>query len=109
MDIRQLTDEMNRFVTAKGWYQQESPRPQTARNLAVSLALETGEVLEHFQWSDEPKQKEELSGELADVALYLLQLASVTGIDLEVAILSKLEQNYKRSWDQEIDHSEENQ
>ena len=109
MDIRQLTDEMNRFVTAKGWYQQESPRPQTARNLAVSLALETGEVLEHFQWSDEPKQKEELSGELADVALYLLQLASVTGIDLEEAILSKLEQNYKRSWDQEIDHSEENQ
>lgn len=109
MDIRQLTDEMNRFVTAKGWYQQESPRPQTARNLAVSLALETGEVLEHFQWSDEPRQKEQLSGELADVALYLLQLASVTGIDLEEAILSKLEQNYKRSWDQEIDHSEENQ
>lgn len=109
MDIRQLTDEMNRFVTAKGWYQQESPRPQTARNLAVSLALETGEVLEHFQWSDEPRQKEQLSGELADVALYLLQLASVTSIDLEEAILSKLEQNYKRSWDQEIDHSEENQ
>lgn len=109
MNIRQLTDEMNRFVTAKGWYQQESPRPQTARNLAVSLSLEAGEVLEHFQWSDEPKQKEELSAELADVALYLLQLASVTGIDLEEAILSKLEQNYKRRWDQEIDHSEENQ
>ncbi len=99
MDIRQLTDEMNRFVSAKGWYEEDSPRPQTARNLAISLVLEASEVLEHYQWGDTEKSTDELSGELADVALYLLQLASVTGIDLEEAVLAKLDQNYKRDWD----------
>ena len=45
------------------------------------------------------KDKEELAGELADVALYLLELASVTGIDLEEAMLNKLETNKTREWD----------
>jgi NTP pyrophosphatase (non-canonical NTP hydrolase) len=39
-----------------------------------------------------------LASELADVALYLLQLASITGIDLENAVLDKLKQNYQRNW-----------
>jgi NTP pyrophosphatase (non-canonical NTP hydrolase) len=99
MDIRQLTDKMNAFVTSKGWYNPGSPRPQTPRNLAVSLNLEAAEVLEHFQWSEEAKDREALASELADVALYLLQLASVTGIDLETAVLKKLEVNAKREWD----------
>lgn len=102
MDIRQLTDEMNRFVSAKGWYEEDSPRPQTARNLAISLVLEATEVLELYQWGSAAKSTNELSGELADVALYLLQLASVTGIDLEEAVLAKLDQNYKRDWDSKI-------
>jgi NTP pyrophosphatase (non-canonical NTP hydrolase) len=101
MDIKQLTDEMNRFVRSKGWYDENSKRPQTPRNLAISLALEASEILEHFQWRDEIKDQEELAGELADVALYLLQLAWVTGIDLEHAMLKKLEINRTREWDQE--------
>jgi NTP pyrophosphatase (non-canonical NTP hydrolase) len=99
MDIRDLTQKMDDFVRAKGWYQADSQRPQTPRNLAISLNLEAGEVLEHFQWLDAADDKEELSSELADVALYLLQLASVTGIDLEKAILEKLKINASRSWD----------
>jgi NTP pyrophosphatase (non-canonical NTP hydrolase) len=99
MDIRDLTQKMDDFVRAKGWYQPDSQRPQTPRNLAISLNLEAGEVLEHFQWLDAADDKEELSSELADVALYLLQLASVTGIDLEKAILEKLKINASRSWD----------
>lgn len=98
MDIKELTSEMHKFVTAKGWYEPESPRPQTERNLAVSLALEAAEVLEHYQWGDRPVDESELEGELADVALYLLQLASISGIDLEGAILRKLEKNYTRNW-----------
>ena len=47
------------------------------------------------------KDKEELASELADVALYLLQLASVTEIDLEKAILDKIEINKTREWNQE--------
>ncbi len=100
MDLRGLTDAMHRFVSAKGWYAPGSSRPQTPRNLAISLNLEASEVLEHFQWGDESKNPEELSSELADVALYLLQLASISGIDLEKAILAKLERNYQRSWDE---------
>jgi len=99
MDISQLTTEMNRFVSAKGWYAENSPRPQTARNLAISLVLEASEVLEHFQWSESVISNQELSDELADVALYLLQIASLTEIDLEGAILDKLKKNYRRTWD----------
>ena len=101
MDIKQLTEEMNHFVGSKGWYDKDSKRPQTLRNLAISLALEAAEILEHFQWREELKDKEELASELADVALYLLELASVTEIDLEEAILKKLEINRTREWDQE--------
>jgi NTP pyrophosphatase (non-canonical NTP hydrolase) len=96
MDLKQLTEEMHRFVRSKGWYAEDSPRPQTPRNLAVSLALEAAEVLEHFQWGD--RADEDVREELADTALYLLQLASVLGIDLEQAVLEKLSANYGRSW-----------
>lgn len=101
MDIHQLTDKMHRFVQSKGWYEADSQRPQTPRNLAISLSLEAAEILEHFQFREQPKDKEELAGELADVALYLLQLASIFGIDLEQAILKKLEINATRAWDTE--------
>jgi NTP pyrophosphatase (non-canonical NTP hydrolase) len=101
MDIKQLTEEMHRFVRSKGWYEAGSKRPQTPRNLAISLTLEAAEILEHFQWSDEIQDKEELESELADVALYLLQLASISEIDLEKAILAKLEINKSREWNQE--------
>lgn len=97
MDIHQLTDKMHRFVQSKGWYEADSQRPQTPRNLAISLSLEAAEILEHFQFREQPKDKEEL----ADVALYLLQLASIFGIDLEQAILKKLEINATRAWDTE--------
>jgi NTP pyrophosphatase (non-canonical NTP hydrolase) len=99
MDIQELTEAMHRFVRAQGWYEVDSPRPQTLRNLAISLNLEASEVLEHFQWSDELHDKQGLAEELADVALYLLQIASVEGIDLEQAIMEKLERNYQRKWD----------
>jgi NTP pyrophosphatase (non-canonical NTP hydrolase) len=100
MDIKQLTDEMNRFVTAKGWYEPDSPFAQTPRNIATSIAIEAAEILEHFQFTEEAKDRAELAGELADVALYLLQLAYLTEIDLEQAILDKLQQNYGRTWEE---------
>ncbi len=95
--LAELTADMHAFVAAKGWYAPESQRPQTPRNIATSLAIEAAEVLEVFQWG-EPVSTGDLAGELADVALYLLQLASVTGIDLEQAIAAKLDVNYGRSW-----------
>jgi len=99
MDISDLTKKMDGFVHTKGWHLSGSSRPQTPRNLAISLSLESNEVLEHFQWDETIKDRNELANELADVALYLFQLASVAGVDLEKAILNKLEINAARDWD----------
>lgn len=89
---------MNEFVSSKGWYEQGSPKPQTGRNMAISLALEAAELLELYQWSDETPEKDKLGEELADITLYTLQMASINGIDLEGAILAKLSDNYGREW-----------
>ena len=99
MDITELTCAMHEFVRSMGWYEPNSPRPQTLRNLAVSLNLEAAEVLEHFQWDESLIDPQSFSDELADVMLYLLQLASISGIDLEKAVLAKLGKNYHRTWD----------
>jgi len=98
MDLKELEDRMHTFVADQGWYKDNSPKKQTPRNLASSLVIEASEVLEHFQWQKEASNKEALAGELADVALYLIQLASVCGIDLEKAVLEKLVHNKNRKW-----------
>ena len=95
MTLKELTDAMNTFVEALGWYRADSPFVQSPRNIAISLSLEAAEVLEHFQWGEEAVP-EALAEELADVALYLLQLAYLTGIDLEQAMMEKLAVNYQR-------------
>lgn len=100
MNLSELTDKMHKFVSDQGWYESESARPQTLRNLAISLNLEAAEVLEHFQWNDRLDDPSALAEELADVALYLMQIAGLSGIDLEQAILDKLDKNYKRKWDE---------
>lgn len=100
MNLSELTDKMHKFVSDQGWYERESARPQTLRNLAISLNLEAAEVLEHFQWNDRLDDPSALAEELADVALYLMQIAGLSGIDLEQAILDKLDKNYKRKWDE---------
>ncbi len=103
MDIEELTERMQQFVASKGWNQPGSKRPQSPRNLAISLAVEAAEILEHFQFREQPRRKAELAEELADVALYLLQLAAVSDINLEQAILDKLAINATREWDIEED------
>lgn len=99
MHLSELSQAMDDFVRSKGWYEPASPRQQTPRNIAISLSLEAAEILEHFQWTEQAINREELSGELADVSLYLLQLARLNEIDLEKAILQKLAVNYTREWD----------
>jgi dCTP diphosphatase len=96
----QLTDiirEIDEFVRSNDWHRADSDRPQTPRNLATSIAIEAAELLECFQWSD-TGGKEELTSELADVLIYALRFAQVTGIDPLDAIRSKLEANRHRVW-----------
>lgn len=94
-----LTKQMRELVKSKGWYEKDSKRPQTPRNLAISLALEASEILELFQFREDPTDKDELASELADVTLYLAQLSSISGNDLEEAVLKKIALNKTREWD----------
>ena len=98
MELESLTKAMVDFVESHGWLAEDSSKPQTPRNLAISLVLEATEVLEHFQWGDEADRPDELADELADVMLYLLQLATFSNIDLGQAVMAKLEKNYARDW-----------
>ena len=107
MEIKDLTHEMHQFVREKGWYDPDSPRPQSPKNLALSLCIEAAEVLELFQWAEEVSDPDLLANELADVMLYLLQLASISEIDLEQAVIDKLKLNKSRFWDQNLTGNED--
>jgi NTP pyrophosphatase (non-canonical NTP hydrolase) len=98
MQLSEIEKLMHAFVAEKGWYEEDSPKQQTQRNLAISISIEAAEILEHFQWREQTIDTDQLAAELADVALYLIQLASISGIDLEKAILEKLATNKEREW-----------
>lgn len=62
-----------------------------SRGLAISIALEAGELLEHYQWNDKPVgDKHALGEELADILIYVFQFAQKEGIDMPAAIKAKL-------------------
>ena len=61
------------------------------RSLAISVALEAAELLEHFQWSDNPVgNKQDLADEMADIFIYLFEFAQATDINIVEAIQHKL-------------------
>lgn len=78
--LQQLRD----FNAARDWDQFHSPE-----NLAKSIAIEAGELLECFQWGD-PKDHLDVRMELADVLSYAYQLADALGEDPGALILEKL-------------------
>jgi NTP pyrophosphatase (non-canonical NTP hydrolase) len=96
--LRDLTRQMLAFVEGKGWTLPSSNHPQTPKNIALSLVLESAEVLEHFQWGEQAADRAALAGELADVLLYLMQLAHLHDIDLAEAVRAKLNHNHDRTW-----------
>ncbi len=98
MDLETLTAAMRDFVESKGWVDAGSAKPQSQRNLAISLVLEAGEVLEHFQWGEDCADPAALAEELADVMLYLLQLAEINDVDLGEEVMKKLAKNRGRDW-----------
>jgi dCTP diphosphatase len=93
--LESLTRALRRFAADRDWEQFHSPK-----NLAAALSVEAAELLEHFQWLTEeqsrnlPEDKRlAVSHELADVFLYLLQMADKLQIDLVAAAEEKLELN----------------
>jgi len=96
--IQTLRSEIAAFNEARDWGQYHAPR-----NVAMAVAVEAGELLELFLWSrDEGPQpavesrEAAVADEIADVAICLLNLCEVTGVDLTTAIRRKLEQNARR-------------
>lgn len=73
------------FVAERDWDQFHSPE-----NLAKSISIEAAELLELYQWNQEPDQ-ERVEEELADVLTYCIHLANRIGVDIDEIILSKLE------------------
>lgn len=78
------------FTHERDWDQFHSPE-----NLAKSIAIESGELLECFQWNSD-YDKNEVCKELADVVNYSILLADKLGVRLEDIVMQKLEENRKK-------------
>lgn len=78
------------FTRERDWDQFHSPE-----NLAKSIAIEAGELLECFQWNSD-YDKKEVCEELADVVNYSILLADKLGVKLEDIVMEKLEENRKK-------------
>jgi NTP pyrophosphatase (non-canonical NTP hydrolase) len=96
--LEELAVRLAEFARERDWDQFHSPK-----NLAMALAGEAGELLEHFQWLTEqqsrelvPETREAVALELADVLLYLVRLADQIGVDLTAAALRKIALNAEK-------------
>jgi NTP pyrophosphatase (non-canonical NTP hydrolase) len=85
-----LMQELKQFNEERDWDQFHSPE-----NLAKSISIEAGELLECFQWNNN-YDKEEVCEELADVFTYCIQLAMKLDVDPEEIILKKLDKTKKK-------------
>ena len=97
-EIKTITEKIKKFRDERDWKQFHNHK-----DMALSLTLEAAEVLEHFQWKSPQEVEEysrecqtEISDELADVAIYLLELSDNLGIDLTQAIKQKMNKNAKK-------------
>lgn len=96
--IERLGDEVRRFADARAWEEFHTPK-----NLAMALAVEAAELMEHFQWLTPTesaalpaRRKREVAQEIADVLIYLVRLSDVLGIDPLSAAFAKLSVNARK-------------
>lgn len=85
--MKKLTKEIIKFTQERDWNQFHSPE-----NLAKSISIEAGELLECFQWNSN-YDFDEVCDELADVVIYCIQLANKINVDLETIVKNKMEKN----------------
>jgi len=95
--VSALKQRVHEFALERDWLQFHSPK-----NVSMALAAEAGELMEHFLWTDseashdrarEGKRRADIEDELADIVIYALEFANVTGIDLADAITAKMAKN----------------
>ncbi len=98
--VADLKAKILAFVRERDWEQFHAPK-----NLAMALAAESGELMEHFLWAttegsreivNDPAKRTKISDELADVVIYAIEFANISGIDLSAAIAAKMDANAKK-------------
>lgn len=98
--LRELTRKVREFCEVRDWDQFHGPK-----DLAIGVITEASELLEHFRFqSDEqalallndPKIKEEIEDELADVLFFLLRFSQRFDVDLDKALLRKIEKSERK-------------
>lgn len=96
--LEEVTKRIRNFRDERDWMQFHNPK-----NLACSIVLEAAEILEHFQWKSPEEstavsreKHDEIASEIADVGIYLIELADNLGVDLVKAIQDKLIVNASR-------------
>jgi len=97
-DFIAMRDYLRDFAEKRDWTQFHSPK-----NLAMALAVEAAELMEHFQWLGEaesaalePERLAAVADEIADVQLYLIRLADRLNIDIPQAVASKTQKNEEK-------------
>jgi len=95
LDINHIQDRLQKFATDRQWNELHNPK-----NLVMALSGEVGELNEIFQWLTHEQSKnltsnvkEHTSDEIADIAIYLINLCMKLDINLEDAILKKMKKN----------------
>ncbi|MBN8475452.1 nucleotide pyrophosphohydrolase [Sulfuritalea sp.] len=94
-DLTTLRDALRAFCAARDWHRYHTPK-----NLVMALSVEAAELVEHFQWATPeeslalaPEKHAEVADEIADVLIYLTELADVLGIDPIAAARHKIVKN----------------
>lgn len=96
-ELRQLVED---FVAERDWSRYHSPK-----NLAMSIAIEAAELMEHFQWLDpaeaqavvaDPAKRAAAAEELADVVGYCFAMSGALGVDLSQAVRAKMRRNHEK-------------
>ena len=94
-DLTTLRDALRAFCAARDWHRYHTPK-----NLVMALSVEAAELVEHFQWATPeesldlaPEKRAEVADEIADVLIYLTELADVLDIDPIAAAREKIIKN----------------
>jgi len=88
---QETIDRIRKFTVDRDWEQFHSPA-----NLAKSISIEAGELLECFQWSDDNFDIEQVKQELADVLVYCRNMLDKLGLDEDEIVNAKMAQNEKK-------------
>lgn len=100
IDLEKLNTEIETFINERDW-----DKFHSVKNLSMALNVECAELLEIFQWMPEEESNQiqnnsktftQVEDELADIFYFLTRLVNKTGIDLEGAVLRKLQKNREK-------------